>query len=654
MGNNMRDKIEKLIKKVLNREVIMYIIFGVLTTLVNLGVSFFLEGVLKKNGAWSSAIGIITSIIFAYFTNRKWVFESKASNIKEKLHEFIKFILGRAVTMILEQGGVIIFYSGMNLPFVPVKLSLTIIVIVLNFFFSKFFAFKTSEEKSSINVKEKILNNKKDIYVFIGMTLFSIIICANFLRIHFAADTYCVNSYGYHKYALHFLDSARVFSALELWISQALDITLLTNLKIMSVIAVGCMALSWFILYRYSIKLLQKEKSVFWNILIGLVSFSIIFTFSSCELMMFAESGIMGLSILLSIIAACIFNSNVKHRYIWSWVLVLLASFAYQSTIALFVLVALVMESYRNNGDIKKIVKEALMIGLIYGISLVINLGVVKIIENIQNSSMRETTIPQISEIINTIIKYGTLMVYNTFNLIPKGLYLGIIGIISIVFIYNVYKSKKYFNILEYIMLILLAFIMPLLPVIVTPQEQQYLQPRMVPSFASILGILILYIICKMQNQADKNNTNKSEKIINKILVFISTFLVVMNSIYFIYASTENRASAYLDRNVAKSIIEEIYEYENENQIKIENIGLTWDKNPSNYYNGQPTMESANVRSMLIEWSAIEVIEFYSGEKYNKVETPSNIIERFAEENWDFYNPDQLVFEGNTLYVCLF
>ena len=57
---------------------------------------------------------------------------------------------------------------------------------------------------------------------------------------------------------------------------------------------------------------------------------------------------------------------------------------------------------------------------------------------------------------------------------------------------------------------------------------------------------------------------------------------------------------------------------------------------------------------MLIEWSAIEVIEFYSGEKYNKVETPSNIIERFAEENWDFYNPDQLVFEGNTLYICLF
>lgn len=650
----MKDKIESIVKKFLNKQVIMYIIFGVLTTLVNLGISLFLEGVFNINGAWASAIGIMASIIFAYFTNRKWVFESQASNKTEKINEFIKFILGRAVTMIIEQGGVIILYSLMNLPFAPVKLSLTIIVIVLNFFFSKFFAFKKNEKLNNINIKEKILNNKKDIYIFLAMTIFSVIICANFLRIHFAADTYCLNSYGYHSYILHFLNSARIFSALELWISQILDITLLTNLRIMSVIAIGCMALSWFILYKYSIKLLQKEKSIFFNILIGLVSFLIIFTFSTCEMLMFAESGMMGLSILLSIIAACIFNSNVKHRYIWSWVLVLLASFAYQSTIALFVLVALIMESYRNNGDIKKIVKEALMIGLIYGISLVINLGVVKIIENIQNSSMRATTIPQISEFINTIIEYGTVMVYDTFNLIPKGLYLGIIGIISIVFIYKVYKSKRYFDIFEYIMLILLAFIMPLLPVIVTPQEQQYLEPRMTPSFASILGILILYIICKMQNQDDKNNTNKSEKIINKILIFISTFLVVMNSIYFIYASTENRASAYLDRNVAKSIIEEIYEYENENQIKIENIGLAWDKNPSNYYNGQPTMESANVRSMVIDWSVLEVIEFYSGEKYNKVETPSNIIEIFNEKNWDFYNQDQLIFEGNTLYICLF
>lgn len=130
-----------ILKKFLNKEVMMYIIFGVLTTLVNLIISFILEGFVHIDGAIASAIGIISSVIFAYFTNRKWVFNTEAKGFKENLKEFVKFILGRAITMIIEQGGVIIFYSCMNMAFIPVKLSLTIIVIILNFFFSKFFVF---------------------------------------------------------------------------------------------------------------------------------------------------------------------------------------------------------------------------------------------------------------------------------------------------------------------------------------------------------------------------------------------------------------------------------------------------------------------------------------------------------------------------------
>lgn len=142
------NKVSAIIKKFLSKEVIMYIFFGVLTTLVNLIISFVLEGIINLDGAIASAIGIITSVLFAYFTNRKWVFNTKAKGFKENLNEFIKFILGRAVTMVIEQGGVMIFYSFMKLPFMPVKLSLTIIVIILNFFFSKFFAFTKSTDNN--------------------------------------------------------------------------------------------------------------------------------------------------------------------------------------------------------------------------------------------------------------------------------------------------------------------------------------------------------------------------------------------------------------------------------------------------------------------------------------------------------------------------
>ena len=72
------EKLKEIIKKVLTRETMMYIIFGVLTTLVNIGISGILAKVLNVEGNLASTIGIITSILFAYFTNRKWVFNSQA------------------------------------------------------------------------------------------------------------------------------------------------------------------------------------------------------------------------------------------------------------------------------------------------------------------------------------------------------------------------------------------------------------------------------------------------------------------------------------------------------------------------------------------------------------------------------------------------
>ncbi len=145
------EKIKEIIKKACTKEVISYIIFGILTTVVNIIVSYILKAVFKIEGNIASTIGIICSILFAYFTNREWVFESKANKAKEKWEEFGKFILGRVLTMIIEILGVYIlndiihiFYGifSDNTAYLINKCIITVIVIILNFFISKFFAFK--------------------------------------------------------------------------------------------------------------------------------------------------------------------------------------------------------------------------------------------------------------------------------------------------------------------------------------------------------------------------------------------------------------------------------------------------------------------------------------------------------------------------------
>lgn len=127
------------------KDIIFYIIFGVLTTVVNLGSFFVLNSLLKVEKNTANFVAIILSVVVAYFTNKDLVFHSKAEAVKEKVIEFCKFMLGRAFTMVVEfVGGLILF--ELPIPNIITKMGLTIIVIILNFFISKFFAFKSKKD----------------------------------------------------------------------------------------------------------------------------------------------------------------------------------------------------------------------------------------------------------------------------------------------------------------------------------------------------------------------------------------------------------------------------------------------------------------------------------------------------------------------------
>ena len=142
----MKEKISELIGKVLTKEIIFYIIFGVLTTVINLGVFYVLTDLLNLNENLSNIIAIITAVLFAYFTNKDLVFHSEAKTLKEKWKEFAKFISGRAFTMVIEWvGGALLFLTPM--PQMISKLIVTVVVVILNFFISKFFAFKKTSSK---------------------------------------------------------------------------------------------------------------------------------------------------------------------------------------------------------------------------------------------------------------------------------------------------------------------------------------------------------------------------------------------------------------------------------------------------------------------------------------------------------------------------
>ena len=134
------EQLKKIIKKLCTKEVLLYLLFGILTTLVNLLTFYILANYFHLEENIANMLAILLAVLFAYITNKDLVFHSRAKKIKEKGMQFIKFMAGRLLTMVIEWGGCAILFL-MPIPTMLSKLTITILVVVLNFFISKFFVF---------------------------------------------------------------------------------------------------------------------------------------------------------------------------------------------------------------------------------------------------------------------------------------------------------------------------------------------------------------------------------------------------------------------------------------------------------------------------------------------------------------------------------
>ena len=121
------------------REVLMYLVFGGLTTLVNI-VAFFILRKLSVSVYISNLIAWVVAVLFAFITNKLFVFESKdKSKIGKELISFFGF---RILSLGVDMGAMYLLLQVINTGEVFAKIMANIIVIILNYIFSKLFVFK--------------------------------------------------------------------------------------------------------------------------------------------------------------------------------------------------------------------------------------------------------------------------------------------------------------------------------------------------------------------------------------------------------------------------------------------------------------------------------------------------------------------------------
>lgn len=127
----------------IRKELLNYIVCGVLTTLINI-LTYQILSMAGVTTLIANGIAWLLSVLFAYITNRKYVFDSHSEN---RIQECLKFYGSRISTGILDMAGMWILVDILHLNGMVSKIAMNVVVIVLNYIFSKLFVFKDKEER---------------------------------------------------------------------------------------------------------------------------------------------------------------------------------------------------------------------------------------------------------------------------------------------------------------------------------------------------------------------------------------------------------------------------------------------------------------------------------------------------------------------------
>ncbi|XUC84189.1 hypothetical protein IGI92_001186 [Enterococcus sp. DIV2379] len=127
-------------------EPITYLFFGGLTTVVNIVVYLIFREGIGLYYQTANVISWIASVLFAYFTNKLWVFEAKTETKQESWAAFGKFIFFRVLSLGLDMLCMYLFISILATGDLVAKLVTQVVVVLANYVFSKFLIFNTKKK----------------------------------------------------------------------------------------------------------------------------------------------------------------------------------------------------------------------------------------------------------------------------------------------------------------------------------------------------------------------------------------------------------------------------------------------------------------------------------------------------------------------------
>ena len=486
--------------------------------------------------------------------------------------------------------------------------------------------------------KTKEIITDKNLYIF---TIVTIVFFGALCKLQYAPDTYSVFTNDLMHSVKHFLSCGRIVTALAAYV--VMGILKLSNewTYILSyVFAMICMITA---LYRLN-KLIQKDIKN--HIVSTIIAILILINPFSLELFLYIEKGIMVLSVLLCVLAVeqidKFFQGN-KKSIIWAGILMIIANCCYQGTVGLFVAISLIyIIKYSKN--IKEFIVNNVIVALTYGIPALLNFLLVRFF--FTNARVNGEMI--FSESIAKVIDGTKRMLVNSYDLLPKYVFLAIIVIILGIIIYkaireNISTKEKALKILSAFYLMAGTLFATVAPQMLQDTNSIWFVARSSYPMAAIIGILGLYLFSKFD----------IKEIVKDIVICICIVFLLIQYVYFMDYTRDNYIGNYLDKQVTIQIYQEILNYEEATGNTVDTIAIYRDKTPQYVYPELKASGDINIKAYSADWCVSRILKF-TGREFKVIEANQEIKEQFEQKSWDYFSPEQIIFENNIMHLCVF
>jgi len=502
------------------------------------------------------------------------------------------------------------------------------------------------------NLKEKIFKNfpKEDQIVLLIIVMFSMIFCNAFLQMHYASDTYVLMDLGYENYpSKYFLVEGRVVSSLVCYTAGFLNLKYDTYIVAMDFIGIILISISIFILYKNLIKMLIAD-TILNRILILASTFVLLLNQFILEYLLFPESAVMCLSLLLGVIAATKVISDDKYKYIKIAILAFFTIYCYQTTATIFFILSILLifiNQFYNKKTfketIKVLIKNVIILFLILLIIMISNIAMIKLIgfQKVSDRILEPSNFSEEFKIrVDSSIKELKFFWNQSRNLLPTN-FNSLILISTLMIMVLSSKVKKLFW--QYAFIILVIVLATVSIVFLTNTGACV---RLHIHVALFWGISLIYLIII-------KNDIYSEKIKN-LIIGIILFSFMFNGIMLIRNTTEHVAASKIDNSIGNIVLNLLEEYERESGYKVTKFSYIYDG-----YNNPVSLSAPGIRDLgsLTErkfacgWCVESAMEFFCKREFEAAvisEEYINVYEDWIAEmrntNCNVFSEKQVLF----------